>query len=220
MNHQQTQTRAMLDAIVADTTAPEALRDDLRHALAMFDTTVELDRQATDDRRRSEAAVRETRRTEPRRILELLRAGEKITVDDLLPDLDLLIAAEQITSARAHAARRVTHGAWAYADKGVIQPHADAVLRWVAAARAAEPWSTPIADHLVDAWHAVAGTFTWQLPAVAPEHRFHTLRLERHTEAMRRTWAAVHAGDVALVDDKPGRKTYRVNAYWDDLLPE
>ena len=220
MNHQQTQTRAMLDAIVADTTAPEALRDDLRHALAMFDTTVELDRQATDDRRRSEAAVRETRRTEPRRILELLHAGEKITVDDLLPDLDLLIAAEEITTARAHAARRVTHGAWAYAEKGVIMRHADAVLRWVATARAAEPWSTPIADHLVDAWHAVAGTFIWQLPAVAPEHRFHTLRLTRHTEAMRRTWVAIHAGEVVTVDSKPGRITNRITAYWPDLLPE
>ena len=39
-------------------------------------------------------------------------------------------------------------------------------------------------------------------------------RVSRHPRA------AVHAGDVALVDDNPGRKTYRVNAYWDDLLPE
>ena len=220
MNHQQTQTRPLLDAIVADTTAPQALRDDLRHALAMFDNSDDLDRQATDDRRRSAAAVIETRRHEPRRILDMLHAGKTVTVDDLLPDLDLLIAAEAITTARAHAARRVTHGAWAYADKGVIQPHADAVLRWVATARAAEPWSTPLADHLVDAWHAVAGTFTWQLPAVAPEHRFHTLRLTRHTEAMRRTWAAIHAGEVVTVDSKPGRITKRITAYWPDLLLE
>jgi len=85
MNHQQTQTRPLLDAIVADTTAPQALRDDLRQALAMFDTSVDLD---------------------------------------------------------------------------------------------------------------------------------------RHTEAMRRTWAAIHAGEVVTVDSKPGRITIRITAYWPDLLPE
>lgn len=220
MNHDQKTSRRHLDAIVNDPTAPAALVDDLREALAIYDATVVLHDHATNDRRRAAEAVKETRRNETRRIFDAYQAGSVVTVDDILPDLDLLVANEEVTSTRAIATRRIVNHAWMFADRGVIQQHAPDVMRWVAAARAEQPWSVPIADHLVDAWHGVAGRFAWQLPAVAPEHRFHTLRLERHTETMRRTWAEIHNGNVTLVDEKPGTLTYRVNAYWPDLLPE
>jgi len=220
MNHDQATSRRHLDAIVNDATAPAALRDELREALAIFDATVVLHKHATDDRRRAADAVTDTRRNEARRIFDAYQAGSTVTVDDILPDLDLLIADEDVKTARAHAARRVVDHSWNNATKVVIPRHARDVLGWVAAARAAEPWSVPIADHLVHAWHTASGFFAWQLPPLAPEYRFRALSVDRHTEAMRRTWALVHAGDVALVDEQPGRLTYRVNAYWPDLLPE
>ena len=114
MNHQQTQTRPLLDAIVADTTAPQALRDDLRQALAMFDTSVGLDRQASEDRRRSAAAVVETRRHEPRRILAMLDAGKTVTVSNTISDQ---------SSAVQQAAQGFTPGVEVPGFQAAIQPH-------------------------------------------------------------------------------------------------
>jgi len=213
-------TRPSLENIAQDDTAPRPLRDALRHALRAYDEITALYDEAADSARLASDTLSSRRADEARRLL--LRALEHRTpaLTDVLPGYEALIEQERVYKDRLSAVRRGRHTAWQYACSGVFAEHADAVLNWAANTRAAEPWTRPLPEHIADAWNRVAGRFTFQTPMVARSHRYSRLLLQPATDAMRRTWAAIHAGDVTLVDTRPGMTTYRVTAYWPDLAEE
>lgn len=212
--------RPKLDTISHDDTLPRAFRTDLKRGLSAYDDLTELHQAASDCSRLASDTLDSRRRDEAHRLHQRAMERQTPTVDEVLPGYEALIEQKRVYDDRQAATRGARVNAWHYANTRVFSLHAPALLEWVTAQRASEPWSQPLAEHVYDVWHRIAGRFTFELPMVAKHHRFVSLKLKPATPAMVRTWAALHEGDVTKVDEQPGRTTYRVTAYWPELTEE
>lgn len=213
--------RRHLDELLEDSTTPKALRQAIERHLRTYDRALELKRTIDTERRNLIAERDNASRNEPTRLIAALSGKAEVTVEDVGGSIDLLNRAVDLANERSAIARRTTDAAWNQAERLPFMDAIDEVLPWIAEHRKATPWDEPLPAHINYAWNRASGNYIWQMPFVLKRHRFVRLLTTRHTEAMRRTWAAYGTADVERLDnDDRGRHIYRVTAYWPDLLDE
>jgi|GEM_PF-2157502 len=195
-------------------------RSDLKAALKAHDQLADLHDEARDSAHLASATLESRRKDEAHRLLQNTLAGGKPTLTDVLPGYEALIEQKRIPDDRLRAARDAHARAWQHANSVVFSTHATELLHAVAAHRAGLPWSRALQPHIYEVYNRISSRFTFQLPMVAKSLRFHQLRLKPATPAMVRTWDAIAADELTVVDERLGMTTYRITAYWPELTEE
>ena len=225
----------VLGLFEADKSAPGPVRAELvdwsQRQQACTDLLSQL--RAAGDRARSELAA--AKQAAPQRLAGVLATG-KAAPELIATELPALRLAVDTAQDRYAVAERTLQVCEHELLTGVYRRNAEALLGWVASARAGLPWFEQIPAHLQAAWSAIGGRWQVQLPFEACERtgdsqgllpypnrlrlalqsgeRNQQVPFDRHYWA----WGCIADGQYELRQDKQPA-VLRLTGNWEERLP-